>query len=326
MKFGSKVSFNGEIKGINWKGLKEGVAEISLEGMAKGEVSFSISRDEISTSHLRIWGENSRKAIINKLPKDAQKQALKQVPLQLAVPEETEHELKQYISHVYENRLIELKNQPIELRFKQKTMWIDGIFYTVDEWKLDEYEIATELLKDMLLNKHLLFGVDVRDKDLMSSLESKGLLKKETKEVDGEEVTDYIAELTYSQLEELVDDFAKESEKELEKKIDEIASLSPEEIVKKYLVGQVHVTEDGYFSDCPPYCDDCFWYSYLTKEVPEKYHRDARRIIVRNKDGKDYVYSIAYPEIIRKIAQDRDLIEKIRKEKIDQISRKLNKN
>jgi len=171
-----------------------------------------------------------------------------------------------------------------------------------------------------------LFRVDVRDKDLMSNLEKKGLLRKETKEVEGEEVIDYIAELSYSQLQELVWEFTKEAEEEIKKEIENILSLPPEEIVRKYLTSQVHVTEDGYFSDCPPYCDDCFWYSYLTKEVPEKYHRDAKRIIVRNKDGKDYVYSIAFPELIHKMAQDRDLVEKIRKEKIDQISRKLNKN
>ena len=36
-----------------------------------------------------------------------------------------------------------------------------------------------------------------------------------------------------------------------------------EQIIKLMWLKQVHVDEGGYFSDCPDYCDDCFWFDYF---------------------------------------------------------------
>ena len=64
----------------------------------------------------------------------------------------------------------------------------------------------------------------------------------------------------------------------------------------------------------------------MVKEIPEKYHREARKLIVRNKEGKEYIYSLATPELIQKIAQDKELVEKYRQDRIAAIQRKLGRS
>lgn len=35
------------------------------------------------------------------------------------------------------------------------------------------------------------------------------------------------------------------------------------QIIERTWIKQVHVDEEGYFSNCAPECDDCFWHDYF---------------------------------------------------------------
>lgn len=104
-------------------------------------------------------------------------------------------------------------------------------------------------------------------------------------------------ELFYKDLVELYkEEIKKANEKNQNKKqkrikeIEEILSKSDEQLASILFIDKVHVTEDGYFSDCPPYCDDCFFYDY----VVNPYYKDVKDIattfIVKSKKGKTYTY------------------------------------
>jgi len=71
--------------------------------------------------------------------------------------------------------------------------------------------------------------------------------------------------------------------------------MNDEEVVRKSWVEAVHVDEDGSFSDCPDYCDDCFWHSHWdVHTVPAaalpKVKNLSNTFVVRSSYGKNYTY------------------------------------
>jgi len=95
-------------------------------------------------------------------------------------------------------------------------------------------------------------------------------------------------EKTYYQTKATV---AKQRVAELEQKISELRSLSPEHLVRRYFTEAIHITEDGCFSNCPSYCDDCFWVDIWSKDTPEDVRVAAPILEVRNSEsGRTYIY------------------------------------
>jgi hypothetical protein len=65
--------------------------------------------------------------------------------------------------------------------------------------------------------------------------------------------------------------------------------MSAAEAVRTWWIEKIHVTEDGEFSDCPPYCDDCFWVE-VWGAAPKDVKDAAPYYSVRGRHGKVYSY------------------------------------
>jgi hypothetical protein len=77
--------------------------------------------------------------------------------------------------------------------------------------------------------------------------------------------------------------------RELREAIDNVATMSAAEAVRTWWVKKIHVNEDGEFSDCPPYCDDCVWVE-VWGAAPKEIKDSAPYYSVRGRHGKVYFY------------------------------------
>lgn len=87
----------------------------------------------------------------------------------------------------------------------------------------------------------------------------------------------------------------------MENKLETIKSLTPEGVIKKAWIGQVHVDEEGYFSDCPSFCDDCFWSSHFdVRKTPRiaEVKKLCETFQVRSHNEKAYTYFSPTPAAI----------------------------
>lgn len=96
--------------------------------------------------------------------------------------------------------------------------------------------------------------------------------------------------------------------------------MSQEDIIKEFFVGEVLVDEDGCFSDCPPYCDDCFPQSHWTKDTPQEVRDAASTLQVSSKKEKTYTYR-SFDKKSREVFLKKygDLIEERRKQEIKRL-------
>jgi hypothetical protein len=79
-------------------------------------------------------------------------------------------------------------------------------------------------------------------------------------------------------------------------------NLTPEGVIEKAWIRQIHVDEDGCFSDCPSFCDDCVWLSYWdTRKTPliREVKKLSETFQVRSYQGKAYTYFSPTPEAIQ---------------------------
>lgn len=65
------------------------------------------------------------------------------------------------------------------------------------------------------------------------------------------------------------------------------------EIIRQKWVKQVHVDEEGEFSDCPPDCDDCTWkehFDYHNTPLMDELIFFCDTFPVKSRYGKVYTY------------------------------------
>jgi len=115
----------------------------------------------------------------------------------------------------------------------------------------------------------------------------------------------------------------KEIENSYNKKIDEIKNLSYEKIINDYFIDLIHITEDGYFSNHPDWCDDCFWVRAWKKSVPDEVRSAGGVAIVKGKN-KEYTYR-TFNETSKKIFIEKysSILENFKNEKIETIKNEL---
>jgi hypothetical protein len=77
--------------------------------------------------------------------------------------------------------------------------------------------------------------------------------------------------------------------RDIKRKIDKITTMSPEEAIKAWWITGIHVTEDGSFSKCPEFCDDCLWVE-VWGAAPEDVKKIAPYYSVKGKRGRVYLY------------------------------------
>lgn len=219
----------------------------------------------------------------------------------------------------------ELKEQfnenGITLDFYPESLYFDGeLIYLHDQY------ILSSAKKNLL---ELLFGFDARDiiNRTYRYCEGNSLftVREEKTSYGGvDTVLKVKSVLLTPNLLNTVKLFLSEKEiKEKERRLNYLNSLLKDEnkLLQHVFTDRVHVTEDGYFSDCGPYCDDCFWFTHVQKPYCDD--NDVRRIAetftVRSEKGKVYTYykpSTAIFNILKnKYADDiKRTVEKIKSE------------
>ena len=118
---------------------------------------------------------------------------------------------------------------------------------------------------------------------------------------EGDYNTWYEWRIPYSELEKIIGeakkviDALKQAEREKEKEsakkeIENIRSYPLEKIAQKYFTEQIHVDEDGKFSSCEDFCDDCFFQQVWKKDVEGAVRQASSPLEVEGKYGKIYTY------------------------------------
>jgi hypothetical protein len=92
-----------------------------------------------------------------------------------------------------------------------------------------------------------------------------------------------------STLPSLIREVVEAKVRELRRKIDDVATMPPEEAVRAWWIERIHVTEEGFFSECPPYCDDCLWVE-VWGPAPREVKAAAPYYSVRGRYGKVFSY------------------------------------
>ncbi|MEM1804923.1 MAG: hypothetical protein QXI77_02920 [Nanopusillaceae archaeon] len=267
---------------------------------------------------LQIWRHKSKNhKIIPLLIESLAGKKVKEIPevIQVKISEQEYNTIKE------EQKKIEKERQEtiwkdflengVEVIWHQNVSDIDFPTIALDEWNLYS---AGNLLSTSYVSKEDLKRVFLYAK-------AKNLLKERKRIYRGYsevELIDYSLHLTFELLEKARMYKTEEEIKKIKKEIQELKNLlsNEEKLLKKIFVSRVHVTEDGYFSDCDPYCDDCFWREYIVSPYWQSVQNEAECFYVKGKK-KTYKYFIPTPEILMKLKKIyADIVEK-EKQKIE---------
>jgi len=118
---------------------------------------------------------------------------------------------------------------------------------------------------------------------------------------------------------------------ELEKRKQELENATALTLAVEFYVREVHVDLDTVgFSDCPPYCDDCAWWEYISPEAPDfpdAYKRlGCETYTVTSRRGKVYTYYTPNTDALNYIVEHAgDEIEKLRTQKLSEIDKSIEK-
>lgn len=82
----------------------------------------------------------------------------------------------------------------------------------------------------------------------------------------------------------------KEEEEKAQALVEEKKKQTDEEIAKRYFTETIKVDEDGCFSKCDMFCDDCIDVRVWKKDVADEVRKLAETYTVNNKYGKTYFY------------------------------------
>lgn len=181
------------------------------------------------------------------------------------------------------------------------------------------------------------YGITIEDlKKLYQYAKANNLLTTSRRTFSGwstVELTDYHLHLTPEILEKARHCRTPQEVERLKKEVNTLKDLlsNREKLLSSIFVSSVHVAEDGSFSDCDDYCDDCFWYNHIVSP----YWKDImdiadEKFYVRGKNGKTYTYYVPTENVLRALElKYSDLISKkeqdIRK-KIEEYERIISLN
>ena len=285
----------------------------------KAKVSVKIDNKEMELGWSLVFFYRDRYVveINNKIL--AKKLGLSKNRIDIFLPETFDAEkIKQEIIKEKESLLL-----PCKITFEQKILTYD-IPIAKNEWQIsyeDEkkfvglmnekdwnnlYQFAEEHNLFSLDEKRTKYGIKAVNKNLVLTKEIYNLIKN-----------------SYLPPEE-----RKKIERNIEENQEKL-NLIEKGNVEWIFVGKVHVDEDGCFSECHPYCDDCMWFSHIKKEYLDDFvKKKAKTFSVRNrKTGKVYTYFSPSPEILEYLKnKHKDVINKIRedlKKEIKEDKRKL---
>lgn len=117
------------------------------------------------------------------------------------------------------------------------------------------------------------------------------------KQVDGIDVTtDVLAEIVKVQRNKLAED--EKNAADYKRKNAELAALPDAQFIEAAFTDRIHVDEDGEFSDCPSFCDDCIWITVWKKDAPQDVRNSAASFDVIGKN-KTYTYRLFSAETLK---------------------------
>lgn len=98
--------------------------------------------------------------------------------------------------------------------------------------------------------------------------------------------------------------------------------MNRDQVIADLFTAKLHVDEDGSFSTCPYWCDDCTWQAHIKAEYLDDYVRSSARTFVVYGRTKDYTYYRPSAEILDYLAKKHASEVEAR---LSQIEQKLHK-
>lgn len=248
-------------------------------------------------------------------------------PVYLVVTPEQEQELREMMEayrREYRARWGRGEFRPV-LRWEQEVSNYDWPTIALNKWRLS-LESEQELERLGLLHLRARLWSYAREKVLFREEQR---LYRGWSEV---QLKDYVLELTPELVRQVEQYLTPEERKQLEQEREELRRLLADEqaLARKIFVGLVHVNEEGYFSDCPPYCDDCVWRPHVKREYIDHVRDVAARFTVRSRRGKAYTYYRADDKVLAYLMQKLpDVVEAERsrlKSRLSEIQAQLEKD
>lgn len=273
---------------------------------------------------LQIWRHKSRnREIIPLLIEYFSGKKAKEVPevIDVRISEQEYNAIKEEQERIEKERQEKIwkafLQNGVEVVWHQQVSDIDFPTIALDEWRL--YSAGNLLSTSYVSEKDL--------KKVFLYAKAKGLLKEKKRTYRGYsevELTDYYLHLTPELLERAKMYRTEKEIEELKKEIQELKDLlsNEEKLLKKIFVSKVHVTEDGRFSDCEPWCDDCFWYEYIVSPYWKDIQNETKWFYVKGKK-KTYKYYAPTPETLAKLKKIyEDVVEGERERIREEIEKK----
>lgn len=206
--------------------------------------------------------------------------------------EEAIHSMIEEFRREYREQFERGSVRPI-LRWEQEVSDYDFPTLALNKWNLS-LDSKIELKK---------LGLGKYASKLKAYAEENGLLKPEKRIFKGwseVELTDYLLELSPELIGKAMSYLTPEEKSALEEERRQIQKLleNEKQIAEKIFFSEVHVDEMGYFSNCPPYCDDCFWLKHVKREYIDAVRSVAEKFFVRSHRGKTYTYYLADDQVL----------------------------
>lgn len=289
-----------------------------IENIGKGELEavFYDSKD-VSVGNIYL---SDKKAVEN-IKKIAEKAGYKlkkeQKTFGFKLSDDQKELVKNTIMQNYESLVLKaIKEEGIKILYEQQFSNYDWPTLALNEWRLIENP-TTDFFMSILSDE------GVKANTLFEYLKEKGLLKEKKRIFSGwskVELIDYEATISIQQAIEIIEHFSASKKEKgisgIQAEIEKLQAMSMEEFVRSYLIKKVHVTEEGYFSSCDPYCDDCFWWDYFDHNLtPKEILKKAPTFTVRSEKGKIYTYYCPTKELVEKLANHEE-IKKLKANKI----------
>jgi len=192
------------------------------------------------------------------------------------------------IEKLKQNLLAEFNQKGILLEFYPDRIDADGdIIYLSDSYKLSSesenlltllFNIDSDKIVEKVFNycqKHNLFNT----------------VKKQSK-YDGNIVLVKSVLLTQELLEKALKYVTENERKQLEKRLSYLESLLSDKnkLLEYIFTNQVHITDEGFFSECDEFCDDCIYIRYIEKPYYNDVKEHTESFTVKSKNGKSYTY------------------------------------
>jgi len=269
----------------------------SGEHVCRGYISYASSRPENPTiNYIKIYGSEKEKLVsfLEKSGyKDIARKLKKHDEVYFTLDEDQKKKIADKIMEVYKRFLKDLKSGKI--RINVVTVGSDYVYEVIS---VDTNELTRRY---GIYGWDLFYHVVEEIYHLRKSERWKGRA--------GEDVTEEVCRI--------IREIDEKTRKEFEEKLQAIENMTSLDVVRNRYVGKVHVDENGCFSNCEPWCDDCVWIEYVkTKDFPEV-RQMCEGFTVKSRSGKVYFYYEANEKALKYIAKKLEKsgeIDKIKEE------------